>query len=376
MDTTEIKKLFDEFRASYEAEKREAIWTEQSKMFREFWRSKILANTTPVSEAEYDPIIRLIDVKARGFNRETGEAVAHVGLYQGVWYRIFNDLREKENIRTTLDNIFNSDEEHVLVEMVNRLEKENDKNKNGLTGKNANALNAMLFINKPNRFLSCVSLSHRMQIIESFGLGDPASYKTYGERVIGSNRDIISGFKGKLSIDATPRTISLFLYLSPGMKSLWWKKDAESEAGVAEEPETSASESDFVIEKHLEDFLVANWESTELGKLYDLIEEDGEVVSQQYRTDIGPIDLLVKDKKKGGYVVIELKKGQTSDDTVGQLTRYMGWVKEQRANGGKVKGIIIAGNFDKRLKYAIEMVPDTEILLYRINFSLEKPKGK
>ncbi len=43
MDTTEIKKLFDEFRASYEAEKREAIWTEQSKMFREFWRSKILA---------------------------------------------------------------------------------------------------------------------------------------------------------------------------------------------------------------------------------------------------------------------------------------------------------------------------------------------
>lgn len=376
MNKEQIKKLLDEFLATYDVEKHRTVWLQHSKTFREFWKTKILTyGKTPISEGDYDAIIRLIDVKARGFNKETDEAVAHVGLYQGIWYRIFNDLKEKSDIRTTLNKIFNSDEERVLLEMVNRLEKENEDNKNGLTGKHANALNALLFINKPDNFLSSVSLSHRFQVIEAFGFGDPREYKTYGEKVIKSNRDIIAGFKEKLGIDASPRTISMFFYLSPTVKSFWKKEvDGEKEEVVEEEQRLSVSESDFAIEKHLEEFLVANWESTELGKLYDLIEEEDEVVSPQYPTDIGPIDLLVKEKEAGNYVVIELKKGQTSDTTIGQLARYMGWVKTHKANGRKVKGIIIAGNYDRRLAYALEMVPDTELFLYSINFSLERPQ--
>jgi RecB family endonuclease NucS len=41
-----------------------------------------------------------------------------------------------------------------------------------------------------------------------------------------------------------------------------------------------------------------------LGKKYALIEEDGELVSQQFRTPIGIIDILARDKKSGQYVVI------------------------------------------------------------------------
>jgi restriction system protein len=51
------------------------------------------------------------------------------------------------------------------------------------------------------------------------------------------------------------------------------------------------------MEKQLEDFIIHNWDNTELGKKYNLIIEDGELLSQQYRTDIGPIDILAKDKK-------------------------------------------------------------------------------
>lgn len=372
MTKEEITKLFSEFLAGYDAEKDRRIWTEHQNTFREFWKTKILAHSqTSLSETDYDPIIRLIDIKAKGFNRETDVAVAHVGIYQGTWYRMFNDLKEQDDVRTTLDKIFKSDEERVLIEMINRLEKENEKNKNGLTGKRANALNALLFINNPDRFLSSVSLNHRFQLIEAFDFGNSETYKTYGEKVINSNRDIVSGFKEKFGIDASPRTISNFIY-SPPMTS-YWKKGVEDSEKTDEEP--ALSESGFAIEKHLEDFLVANWESTELGKLYELIEEDGEMVSQQYPTKaIGNIDLLVKEKKNGNYVVIELKKGQTSDDTVGQLTRYMGWVKKNKTSGGKVKGIVIAGSQDERLKYALEMVPDTKFFLYRISFSLEKPK--
>ena len=64
----------------------------------------------------------------------------------------------------------------------------------------------------------------------------------------------------------------------------------------------------FYMEKQLEDFIIENWNKTEFGKKYDLIEEEGELISQQFKTDIGFIDILAKDKKTKNYVVIELKK--------------------------------------------------------------------
>lgn len=127
----------------------------------------------------------------------------------------------------------------------------------------------------------------------------------------------------------------------------------------------------FYMEKQLEDFLIQNWPNTELGKRFELIIEEGEMKSQQYRTDVGPIDILAKDKENGDYVIIELKKNHTSDDTVGQLTRYMGWVKNKYNDKG-VKGIIIAGQVDKKLKFALEMVPNAELYIYEIDFNLKK----
>jgi len=128
----------------------------------------------------------------------------------------------------------------------------------------------------------------------------------------------------------------------------------------------------FYIEKQLEDFLILNWVNTELGKRYDLIIEDGELVSQQFETDIGPIDILAKDKKNGNYVVIELKRGQTSDDTIGQLMRYMGWITVKKKDKN-VKGIIIAGGYDQRLEYAAKMMSSNiEIYLYDVSFKLKE----
>jgi restriction system protein len=62
------------------------------------------------------------------------------------------------------------------------------------------------------------------------------------------------------------------------------------------------------MEKQLEDFIVHNWDKTELGKKFSLIIEEGDPVSQQYKTDIGSIDILARDEKNNSYVVIELKK--------------------------------------------------------------------
>jgi hypothetical protein len=61
-------------------------------------------------------------------------------------------------------------------------------------------------------------------------------------------------------------------------------------------------------------------------------------------------------------VICELKRGQTSDETVGQLLRYMGWVYEHLANfESNVKGILVGGVFDKKIDYALLGVQDDKI---------------
>jgi len=129
----------------------------------------------------------------------------------------------------------------------------------------------------------------------------------------------------------------------------------------------------FYMEQQLEDFIIRNWKETQFGKKYDLIFEDGELKSQQFRTDIGRIDILATDKTDGSYVVIELKRNQTSDDTVGQVTRYMGWIQDKLGDES-VKGIIVAGSYDEKLYYAQKMLKNIEVFLYEVNFKLSEYK--
>ena len=125
--------------------------------------------------------------------------------------------------------------------------------------------------------------------------------------------------------------------------------------------------------KHLEDFLVANWASTDLSKDYDIFDVQGELVGQQYPTDTGPIDILAISKDKKTLLVIELKKGRVSDVVVGQTHRYMGYIQEELAEVGQsVKGLIIGLNDDLRLKRALAVAPNIEFYRYQVNFKLIK----
>lgn len=129
----------------------------------------------------------------------------------------------------------------------------------------------------------------------------------------------------------------------------------------------------FALEKHLEDFLVLNWESTELGKTYDIFEEEGERVGQQYLTDTGPADILAVSKDRATLLVVELKKGRASDAVVGQVLRYMGYVQEELAEPGQqVRGVIIALEEDTRLRRALAMTPNIDLYHYQVSFKLLK----
>jgi len=137
--------------------------------------------------------------------------------------------------------------------------------------------------------------------------------------------------------------------------------------------ETVEDPSVFALEKHLEDFLVQNWNQTELGKKYDIYEEDGELVGQQYPSDTGPIDILAISKDKKELLVVELKKGRVSDSVVGQVQRYMGYVKDELAEETQtVKGVIIALEDDIRIRRALSVTTNIEFYRYQVTFKLYK----
>jgi len=137
--------------------------------------------------------------------------------------------------------------------------------------------------------------------------------------------------------------------------------------------ETIENPSVFALEMHLEEFLVQNWKQTELGKKYDIYAEDGQLVGQQYPSDTGPIDILAISKNKKELLVIELKRGKASDVVVGQIQRYMGYVKEELAEKDQtVKGAIIAFESDNKLNRALSVASNIEFYTYKISFKLEK----
>jgi len=149
--------------------------------------------------------------------------------------------------------------------------------------------------------------------------------------------------------------------------------DGKQPPSLVHSDETVEDPSAFALEKHLEDFLVANWQYTDLGSDFDIFSEEGEMVGQQYPSDTGPIDILAVSKNQDTLLVVELKRGRASDVVVGQIQRYMGYVKEELAEPHQtVKGVIIALEDDLRLRRALSVTQNINFYRYQISFKLLK----
>ncbi len=99
-----------------------------------------------------------------------------------------------------------------------------------------------------------------------------------------------------------------------------------------------------------------------------VIEQGLKLISEEYSVDgAGRIDVLCEDNE-GNLVVIELKKGRSGDAVVGQILRYMGWLKEKQKRS--VRGIIILGEPDDSVHYAVAAAPDIEVKYYRVHFDI------
>jgi len=136
------------------------------------------------------------------------------------------------------------------------------------------------------------------------------------------------------------------------------------------------SQTEFALETHLEEFIYQNWGSINWDsklELYKVDDQDG----RQFPAGTWSIDFLAVDKNNGDLVVIELKRGKTSDATVGQLLRYISWVRENIAGKKqKVRGIIIAREVDEALRYAVKNLDDVSVNTYKVDFQLLSFKNR
>jgi hypothetical protein len=149
------------------------------------------------------------------------------------------------------------------------------------------------------------------------------------------------------------------------------------ECNIEGESEASNSEDDqllFPVESHLRDFIAQNIGIIKINnhKLKLFIDENGRD-GIEYPTEVGPIDILALDED-GNYVVFELKLSRGVDRAMGQISRYMGWIKKKMAGTKKVHGIIVAKNVDEKLKYAASIIPEIALFEYELNFKIGEVK--
>lgn len=128
----------------------------------------------------------------------------------------------------------------------------------------------------------------------------------------------------------------------------------------------------FGLEAQLRDFLAHNIRNIRVGgrslRLYsDSSGRDG----VEFPTAVGPIDILAVDDADH-FVVFELKLDRGPDRALGQLARYMGWVRSHLSPSAEVSGVIVARTIDERLRYAVAVMPRVTLLEYEVSFQVRE----
>jgi endonuclease len=144
--------------------------------------------------------------------------------------------------------------------------------------------------------------------------------------------------------------------------------DADDADMVSENTEEAF---EFALEVYLEEFLLSNWTAIDWGRPLALWEGSDGTIGHQFSTPVGRLDFLTVDREANTLVAIELKRGRPTDQAVGQVARYMGWLRQNLAGPQQsVEGIIVAQEADDRLTYAASVVPGLSVMVYSVSFEL------
>lgn len=132
--------------------------------------------------------------------------------------------------------------------------------------------------------------------------------------------------------------------------------------------ETEEHTVEFAYEHILRDYCAHNLPVIESGlSLYD---KDGSS-GVEFPAGGRFIDILAVDSS-GGFVVFEFKLSRGHERVVGQLLRYIGWVRQHLATSGeRVRGIIIARHITEDLRLATTGQADIKLMEYELSIALK-----
>jgi restriction system protein len=111
------------------------------------------------------------------------------------------------------------------------------------------------------------------------------------------------------------------------------------------------------LERALEEHLEFHWDETPFARSgVELARREVHGwPCRQVFTPVNAIDLLGFEPSARRWWVFELKRGRSADRVVGQVSRYLGWIgDERRGNHETVVGAIIVRKADPKLRYAVK----------------------
>ena len=157
--------------------------------------------------------------------------------------------------------------------------------------------------------------------------------------------------------------ISIDIRLAKAMQKypeLVWK-DCENKKQAVEyrkEYEFLGASPYFKYEKDLQEKLESDWDKTPFS-------EEWVLNDRSLKIETWEIDLLARHFAENRWMVIELKKGIVTDKAIGQISRYISWVKDNIAGKDEiVEGLIIAVGAEKNFKYALKNVQNINFQSY------------
>ena len=168
---------------------------------------------------------------------------------------------------------------------------------------------------------------------------------------------------------AVQETSTEFRLIPPGSGAT----EAALEAVLGQEEiseEAEIQEASFGLEFQLRDFIAQNLHVVSIhGKRLRLYVDPTGRDGIEYPTAVGPIDILAVDET-GAFFVFELKRARSPDRAIGQLARYMGWVRQTVGKGQAVNGVIVAKEISGNLRYAVSVFPNVSLFEYAVEFHL------
>lgn len=138
--TSELRPLVRSFLTVYDAGQLDAVWADLSKVFRQFWKDRVMApGADTISDDDCDQAIRILDRNGKG-NTKSSQAVARAMVPQGAWRRMFNRLHTDKELGGAVDKGLSWSDSLLKAQAIDEIYRLNNGERNYLSGASGNSI--------------------------------------------------------------------------------------------------------------------------------------------------------------------------------------------------------------------------------------------